>query len=681
MSGEKQHKPWFEKRQLRLLVASATQFEAFSDCARKWWLSNVRGLKVPPTTSQAFGTILHGVCERYLKADDLGRDRETGQPVDLYPPGWTVAVSKFTGEVEGSVDAMEADLIQRLVTAAIESGVLARLPERVIENQFRETLAHLPCPACKGTGRKDISAGSLRCETCDGDGKGTHIQVQGFIDYEHAYGIQDHKTVKKIEYAKSPKKLAANIQMLIYAKVKLEKLRANHRDCSEVTIRHNVFCKDPARVRKVETTLTAEEIDTAWENLKVQAMWMDYYRTKANRWSDLPEPKSPASCNKYGGCEFIPICAGKESEESMERRLAVVTKTRYTEEQLKINPVPLTINGTPRKEDPMTSAPSAPPANAFAAALAASRGGPVPSGINPPAPAQFAPQQAPAQPQYAPPPQPQPQAQPQYAPPPAQAPAPQPQYAPPPQAPAPAQANVTTPPWAVPGCTACGGWGFNTQGQPCRICDINRTNAGQASSSAFNVQNLGNGYCSWSHKEQPQINGISPLAPASTAPVVADERSNYRPQPQAQAPAQAPLQPPAQAPQSQPQAPQAQQPGEDDDEKGTRGRKKKSFILMVNCVPARGVTGNGDRRVIFLTQILTEVQAQIADAMKAPSFFDLDPFQRRDLISRRGPDLAARFETAIVCANGLPSGQSDYRALVDAIRPYAGMEVVAELNG
>src|SRR5690606_34026637 len=86
--------------------------------------------------AQTFGTVLHAVCERFLLADDLGRDPSTGQPVDLYPPGWTKCYNRWTNQPEGEVTPDEAATIQALVAKASEQGVLQRKPGRAVELEF-----------------------------------------------------------------------------------------------------------------------------------------------------------------------------------------------------------------------------------------------------------------------------------------------------------------------------------------------------------------------------------------------------------------------------------------------------------------------------------------------------------------------------------------------------------------
>lgn len=63
---------------------------------------------------------------------------------------------------------------------------------------------------------------------------------------------------------------------------------------------------------------------------------------------------------------------------------------------------------------------------------------------------------------------------------------------------------------------------------------------------------------------------------------------------------------------------------------------------------------------------------------KAASFYDLDAFARRDALSAYAPKLAEEFAADIVVASMVGTGQSDLKVLLEAIRPFAGMEVIGE---
>lgn len=693
-------KDWQEKRKRRLLVTSASQQETFELCARKWWLDNVRGLKVPMKDSNIFGTVLHAVVQRYLEADDLGMDIKTGRPVDLYPPGWHIAWDKYKGCQDGEITPAEQDAVKRLVEAAITEGILQRMPGRSVEHEFRDTITELACVPCEGKGLVN----GKKCETCGGDGKGTHIQIVGFIDLLFRDEIQDHKTSKSAKWFKSANALTKNTQMLIYAKVAIETARKRGEPIpSHVTLRHNQYCKDltDLRVRKTETKVPVADIERKWSEIVNNAMWMDYYRRTVNHWHEIPDPRDKNACNAYGGCAFAWICTGREDENGYQNRLAPAGGGLYT------SAVALTVNG-------QQSLTKGSVMSQFDAAMAAKRGGVVqtpaqPGAVNPPMPQNFQapPMQAPPQ-QFQPQPQQQPQGyqQPQFQAPPQGQPQGQ-QFQPPPQqqapqsfqpsfqtqpmqAPAPQQTGQPVqPPWADNGCGACQGLGFNTNGQPCMICSITARNQGRNPAEAYNITPLGNGLAQWTAQDG-SMSGVSLMYRGAQNPVTTSQPQQQAQPPQQpqqfQPPPQQPPQtqaipaqyqgPPAGAQQGQPQqAPQQQQAQpETAEEAKKRGRPAKSFILMINTPHARGYESRGDRQVIHLTQVLHQAQEEIRAASGTDSFYKLDAFKRRDALASLAPKLVEGFGTAIVVADGIGQGVTDLSSLFAAIRPYAGME-------
>src|SRR5262249_20144869 len=138
--------------------------------------------------------------------------------------------------------------------------------------------------------------------------------------------VDDHKTVKKMKYALSPAALKEAWPMLIYAKVCVEERRAQGlQPPPYILLRHNAYCKDPQdmRVRKIEARVSIQEIDDAWKEIEKMCADMVIVRDRVNTWHEIREPKNMnQTCNKYGGCAFIPICAGLESEQAYENRLA-----------------------------------------------------------------------------------------------------------------------------------------------------------------------------------------------------------------------------------------------------------------------------------------------------------------------------------------------------------------------
>lgn len=678
---------WKEKRKRRVINTSASQFETYNLCRRKWWLDKVRKLYIPSSTAQGFGTVLHAVVERWMLADDLGRDAD-GKPVELYPQGWHNALDKYSGLVDYSCTAAEQDIIKKLVTIAIEEGVLERLPGRLIERDFTRSILSIKCPTCGGTGTKMIHRPDIgkktyvsdgKCETCKGDKKGTTIMITGFIDVELPDQIQDHKSTKNMKWAKSPAKLRENIQMLIYAKMHLIDLEERGQPLPpSITLRHNVFCKDPKKpkVRKTFIEVSLEEINKHWDQILQAALDMDALRRTSNDWTDIPDPVNlSVACNAYGGCPFLSICSGQESMGMYEKRLASKYASGHNGKDKPkglVQPFETKDTSTSERGSTMTTFQSRLAAKKAEQAAAGGTPAPAPA-INPAAPAPVA---APVTVMASPAVAEAPQAAPAPAPVPAPAPAPVAAAVPSP-APAPAPAAASTaPPWADPACTACRGIGFNTKGTPCRICDLSASQAGRIPSTNFLLTADGQGNIYWQNQADDQHAGTSPL-PIQSPPAQAEVRTD----PVAEAPAPAPTPAPAPDPASTPAAAPAPAPAPaaapapDTRDTKSAGRPKKSFILLVNCTVGKGAGRSGSGRgVIHLSEVMQSYGEKMATASGAESFYALDAFARRDALAAAAPEIAASFSTDIVVAN---TDSPDMRAFIDAIRPLAGMEIVA----
>lgn len=274
-----------------------------------------------------------------------------------------------------------------------------------------------------------------------------------------------------------------------------------------------------------------------------------------------------------------------------------------------------------------------------------------------------------------------------------------------PAAPAPQaapQINPTPapPPWAIQGCGACGGQGFNTHGHPCRICDTYCRERGQPASDGFNIQPTGNGYVFWTTKDG-LYGGYAPL-PNGQAPVQADARVSMQPpapqpgpavpppppaavppmaMPQVQPPAPHNVPPPAAAAPSVPPPPPApsgrkKKADEDEEESGAEGnvggRPRKGPLVFVNCGPVRGTVARGDRSIVSFARLLSDLQNEIVTTNTPPgqpavTWYDLDPFKRRDALAKMAPKAMEIVGTRMLVCEGIGTGASDAKALLDAI--------------
>lgn len=699
-------KTWRDKRSRRELLVSASQYDTFKSCKRKWWLDRVRKLDQPTTGSQVFGTVLHQVIERYLMADDLGRDL-AGNPVELYPPNWHIAKGRFEGESDGEIGLGEQDLVKRLVAKAIEEGVIERLPGRSIEGNFRRTVVKLACLSCEGSGDSD----GKDCPVCKGDGKGDHIAILGYIDVAFRDAIQDHKSTKSIKYAKSANKLKENPQMLLYAHELIARAQERGEPIPQtIELRHNVFAKTEQRVRKTICTVTAQEVENHWHRFTEDAKEMSAIRKRTEVWHEIADPINMAeSCNDYGGCPFRSICSGHETEEQYDTRMKYVLSQQgelasFTNSLL--NNIPEKGLDASKSDGNVSSSNAAhagsQPARerisnmSFADAMAKRRAANAATGgANvPTTPAlQNTP---PVQPALAtvPPPPPVPQ---QVAPTVAANLAPVGAVAPvatvtatPAAAPVASQDGVGPPPWSNPACTACVGKGFNSQGNPCRICDNTSKNAGKKTSKDFIIEPSGEGKVLWVQRDNDSVVGESFIGGSAPAPVKADVKE-APPAPVATVPAAAPVALPVTTTTAAPavtlpapvqQVPAAAETAEEKTAKGKKmGRPERGFILLKNAVVAKGSERIGSGRgVVRLDDLLAEYGAELAKQNNVGSYYELDAFKRRDNMATAAPVIAQNLGTDILVCTGIGTGASDLKNLYDALRPYAGMEIVSEGN-
>lgn len=487
------------------LVLSASQLESWLRCKRLWWFQKVHKLPDPkPRGYFTFGTVLHAVIERWLQADSAGR--VNGVEVDLYPPGW-----ESDGE-GGTISPEDAMLVKAMIGQGINDGVLQRRPGRLIEPEFWVALDD---------------------ETF----------VMGYIDVLLPDEVQDHKSTKDFKYAKTEEELKVNTQLLIYAKVALERARQEARQPlpEYITLRHNVFAKQKdskgsPRIRVTSVAVTVKEIEDHWAFVKQQAKeisTLKHTNMPSSSWPAVPGAPDPNdACNAYGGCPYLPICYGgvdpedfrngvrerpptapkdpfeaglmalaaaqsqhEKKEEGSNRMSAANNLMALLMKNKANNAAAMAAAGLALPETTATpTAPAAPTAPTVAPPSAPGAPLPMPTlaSLSPaptptPAPAPVAatpPQTAPLPiPSSAPP------APPQTAPP--AVPFTQALPINPPAPPQPVVANdpVTgdVPPWADAGCMACGGTGFGKSGAPCKICDGTASTLGAQTSEKYQV--------------------------------------------------------------------------------------------------------------------------------------------------------------------------------------------------
>lgn len=257
---------------------SATQLETAEMCGRKWWFRYHARLPEIKKDTTSFGSVLHAVCERYLKG---------AEESDLYPQRWD-----FCPDTKKQIDPVDAALIQVLVSMAIKEGILERRPGGEVERDFQ-----------------------LAC--------GDNL-IRGKIDYVVGPRIEDHKNSKSERYFKSAQALRSNLQMMLYAKHVLEReFRAKGAVPPKfLTLVHNQYLRnaDKPMVRRREAEVTPSEVDDFWETRIRPLIAKCEELSRIASPFHIPDPDKSA-CEAYGGCTYASICHGGEDQLTYKNRV------------------------------------------------------------------------------------------------------------------------------------------------------------------------------------------------------------------------------------------------------------------------------------------------------------------------------------------------------------------------
>lgn len=602
------------------LVVSASQVETWDDCRRKWWFSKVHRLPELDKGFQIYGNVIHAVADRFFGADDLGYDRKTGKPVDLFPAGWEKSYDRgATPKYLGTITPQEQAQIKLLVRKAIEEGVWVRTPGREPEASFFR----------KVTDR---------------------IAIIGYIDLMLPDAVHDHKSTKNMSYAKSANDLPTNTQLLIYAKECFDRADEQGRRLDTVTVRHNTFSKDPANpvVRAVSNTVTREQVMKFWAGVVERSKEMRKLKkagVAAEAWFGVAGPKDKKTCEAYGGCAFRTICGKVETPEKYRARIALAQKAQQEgastlttgtndmgifDKMKSSGGAPATKPATPAPA-PAAAAPKAP-----ATATAPSKEQAEAKGLHPD----------------------------QVA------------------APWARETDKSCGGKGLTKqgkpCRVCDT--FNKkEGKPTSAdWDIATDNDGRITWTPKGGGATG----STPAVQAPKVvdrttaeNAPAPQAPAPAQEAQAAPAATPAAQPTGGASKlrrgrKAAAEAPEVAPEATPEVPaDDNQQGEaleptDATGSAARGRKPQGFTLLINALPERAKTTG----VICLDQVFAEVGAELAKAMGAESYFALDAYKRRDWLAMRAAQIVEPFGSKIVTAVG---SSPDFLEFLTAIKPYA----------
>lgn len=601
------------------MKVSASQIETANRSMRRWWLENVAGLRttVAMDANLVFGTVLHSVIERYLEADDQGRDQQ-GNKVELYPDGWWMPDKRDNkGKEEAIVELSTTDriLIKTLVDKAIEQGVIVRQPHRKIETQIQAKL---------------------------GKFEEEEVELIGIIDYELPESIQDHKTAKNTRYIKnnkptSDKYLGKNIQMMLYAYWKMF-LNEHGKDLQEIELRHNYFVKDMStpKLPVVAVRVTRQQVKEFYhENIEKTIKDMVHWKHVATRWEDIPEPTDKNACKAYGGCPFHKLCNGLETIDDVKERLATIES--YQQNQI-IENTKIKDEKTMGFKETMEKL----KARQQASLNKLDKDTPKPA-------VKIEPEVKQDDPLVGLIPDGEP---------------------------------LLTAPWAYIECGACkdetgNATGVSSNGKPCKICDWRNTKEGNPTSSSYIIEasSEDNGILLWENKRTGEKGKLRVPGVTLDEPKVVDKTID-KPVEEVKKPVEKPIEKPVEKPKSVKEKKPVDTKVKDFVENEIIPIVKGLTLVIGGTVSSKPAIDKG----IHITELLRAVGEGLSKAKGVESYYNLQAFDRRDLITANVETIMNRLKeekVRFISATGL-EGAPDLRNLVNALRPYC--DVVIEMG-
>lgn len=275
-------------------TSSPSQGQTYLMCPRRWWWQSVRRMpeRHDPANfaSRAFGTAMHACFERWLLADDTGRNPD-GTPVDPFPDGWDVVEER--NKPTYRLDAGQRQNARELFGLCTRMGVVRRIPGRKVEDDA--------------------------VVDCDG------VAIKMVVDQWNADVVEDHKSTSKKKYALSSKELAADSKMLCYARWWFG--LPQNAAAQTCRLRLNYFAtKERLSPWAVEAVVERAAVYSWWDTVFRQVVReMVDYRAKDlpdERWAEVEGPREKGACEKYGreGCPYAPVCGGACSPAELRRR-------------------------------------------------------------------------------------------------------------------------------------------------------------------------------------------------------------------------------------------------------------------------------------------------------------------------------------------------------------------------
>lgn len=296
------------------LVVTSTSLKTFRSCSRKWYLGYVHGIREERKSVFTLGSVLHACCERFLLAgpdqivpsvedamkmtwDDPFEEggplhgQTPGDAIDIFPEGYWHLVYERDGSVARMDNPLDQELVEHLVKEGIRNGTVHHGEGLEVEKLFFRDLA-------EGTVYRSLTdwrfmePGSIR--------------------------VKDHKSVHSRRYALKPDRLAKDPQLLSYGYDALMTSRERGwEDPPYIELGHSQFLK---KEREVEYTcasprVTPKAIEKNWEKMvDDSARMLQYVENRPDDpIEDVQGPKKGSNaCKDYGGCPFLKYCRKQE---------------------------------------------------------------------------------------------------------------------------------------------------------------------------------------------------------------------------------------------------------------------------------------------------------------------------------------------------------------------------------
>lgn len=261
---------------------SPSQIENYTKCHRLWFFKSVMRLPELQKGNQALGEGVHLIIENVEKVAKgemprLGYEYAHSDVPTLDAPGWeraTALASLLVPYIPRSVGNIQVLREQKITLPTYPGGPTM--------------LGYMDLGVPPGIGWPQL-----------------------MIPKEAAI-IGDYKTLSDFKYMKTPEELAANVQMMTYAKWSISDMPTPRQDVPVYLAHLYGRTKPPftkSSVRSSVACVTPEQINTFWENKILDTVRSMDHDAKANDAQDVEATGVfNDHCSAYGGCAYRDRC-------------------------------------------------------------------------------------------------------------------------------------------------------------------------------------------------------------------------------------------------------------------------------------------------------------------------------------------------------------------------------------